>query len=121
MDIWCLFIQFSKFLLFRPHCLACGILLFQPGLEPALEVQSLNHWTAGEVWHMIWFFFGRRGEKQLYFLIFFLWYVFKKAFYKIKTQMANKPRWGAQTHEVPGNANWIINIDFPPNWEKWNV
>ena len=31
---------------------ACGILVSRPGIEPsppALEVQSLNHWTAREV------------------------------------------------------------------------
>ena len=36
------------------HCAACGILVPQPGIEPvppALEVQSLNHWTAREVPH----------------------------------------------------------------------
>ena len=34
------------------HCMACGILVPQPGTEPmslGLEVQSLNHWTAREV------------------------------------------------------------------------
>ena len=32
--------------------MACGILVPQPGIKPAsraLEAQSLNHWTAGEV------------------------------------------------------------------------
>ena len=31
------------------HCKACGILVFQPGIEPvlsALGLQSLNHWTS---------------------------------------------------------------------------
>ena len=34
--------------------LCCGILVPWPGIEPAppaLEAQSLNHWTAGEVQH----------------------------------------------------------------------
>ena len=38
--------------LFRPHCVACEILVPLPGIEcmsPAVEVQSLNHWTAREV------------------------------------------------------------------------
>ena len=33
-------------------CVACGILVPQPGIEPAppaVEAQSLNHWTAREV------------------------------------------------------------------------
>ena len=40
------------FLIFWLPCMACGILVPQPGMElsaPALEAQSLNHWTAGEV------------------------------------------------------------------------
>ena len=34
------------------HCVACGILIPRPGIKPmtpAAEVQSLNHWTTGEV------------------------------------------------------------------------
>ena len=34
------------------HCAACGILVPHPGIEPtppAVEVQSLNRWTAREV------------------------------------------------------------------------
>ena len=37
---------------FLPHCTACGILVYQPGIEPttpALEAQSLNHWATREV------------------------------------------------------------------------
>ena len=33
-------------------CVACGILVPRPGVEPvpaAVEVRSLNHWTAREV------------------------------------------------------------------------
>ena len=43
-----------QFLCFWLHCTACGILVPQPGIEPtppALEVWSLNHWTAKEVLH----------------------------------------------------------------------
>ena len=39
------------FFFFWPHCTACGILISRPGIEPAppaLEAQSLNHWTARE-------------------------------------------------------------------------
>ena len=39
-------------LIFWPHFAACGILFPWPGIKPmfsALEVQSLNHWTASEV------------------------------------------------------------------------
>ena len=35
-----------------PHCLACGVLDLRPGTEampPAVEAQSLNHWTAREI------------------------------------------------------------------------
>ena len=45
------FFFFLSFLLW-PHPTACGILVPQPGIEPAhpeLEVWSLNHWTAREV------------------------------------------------------------------------
>ena len=40
------------FFFFWPHHAACGILVPQPGIEPvppAVEAQSLNHWTAREV------------------------------------------------------------------------
>ena len=39
---------------FLPHCLACGILVPRPGIEPgspvstAVEAQSPNHWTTRE-------------------------------------------------------------------------
>ena len=38
--------------IFWLNCVAYGILVPQPGIEPmppALKVWSLNHWTAGEV------------------------------------------------------------------------
>ena len=41
-----------SFFFFWPHRAACGILVPQPGIEPrplAVEAQSPNHWTAGEV------------------------------------------------------------------------
>ena len=34
-----------SFFFFWPHWITCGILLPQQGIEPALEAQSLNHWT----------------------------------------------------------------------------
>ena len=37
---------------FWPHCTACGILVPRADIEPeppALEAQSLNHWTAREI------------------------------------------------------------------------
>ena len=40
------------FIYFWPRCLACGILVPQPGIQPvppAVEAWSLNHWTAREV------------------------------------------------------------------------
>ena len=40
------------FIYFYALAAACGILVPQPGIEPALpavEVQSLSHWTTGEV------------------------------------------------------------------------
>ena len=40
------------FFFFWRHHIACGILVPQPGIEPAppaLEAQSLNHWTTREV------------------------------------------------------------------------
>ena len=45
--------KFQKFFFFFwPHLVACGILVPQSGIEPALpavELWSLNHWTAREV------------------------------------------------------------------------
>ena len=41
--------NFSFF--FRPHCMACGILVPQPEIDPgssAVKVLSPNHWTARE-------------------------------------------------------------------------
>ena len=49
---------------FWPHSVACGILVPQPGIEPApsaLGAQSLNHWT------------GREGPQGCLFLFFFFW------------------------------------------------
>ena len=46
---------FSFFLL---HYAACGILVPQPGIKPmspAMEAQSLNHWTTREVPHLLFF------------------------------------------------------------------
>jgi len=42
----------SFFFFFNFGCTACGILVPQPGNElvlPAVEVQSLNHWTTRDV------------------------------------------------------------------------
>ena len=39
------------FFFFWPHCVACGILVPQPGIEPvpsAVKVLSPNHWTSRE-------------------------------------------------------------------------
>ena len=43
---------FFTFLKFWLHCVACEVLVPWPGIKPvfpALEAQSLNHWTAREV------------------------------------------------------------------------
>ena len=40
------------YVFFWLHCMASGILIPQPGIEPvspAVEVQSVNHWTTREV------------------------------------------------------------------------
>ena len=45
----------SWFIYFWPCCVACRILVPQPGLEPiphAMGVQSLNHWIARELSHL---------------------------------------------------------------------
>ena len=45
------------FLNFWLHPIACGTLVPQPGIEPALpalEVQRLHHWIPGEVTLMVW-------------------------------------------------------------------
>ena len=39
------------------YFMACGILVHQPGIEPmppAVEVRSLNHWTAKQVQYAIY-------------------------------------------------------------------
>ena len=63
-SVWLMFFRASPFravLFFRPHHVACGILVPQPGIKPtppALEMQSLNHWTNREVpWGCSFFFF----------------------------------------------------------------
>ena len=46
-----LFLFFTSFF-FWLHCVACEVLVPRPGIKPAppaLEAQSLNHWTAREV------------------------------------------------------------------------
>ena len=43
---------FIFYFCFWPHCVARGILLPRPGIEPgpsAVKAQSPNHWTAREV------------------------------------------------------------------------
>ena len=48
----CVYIYVLFFLSFWPCCVTCGILVPQPGsrlIPPAVEVQSGNHWAAGEV------------------------------------------------------------------------
>ena len=51
--ILCIFYHgFKIFFIFWPCHVACGILVPQPGIKPtlpALEAQSLNHWTARKV------------------------------------------------------------------------
>ena len=45
-------IAYQVLFFFWPHCMACGILVPQPGIKPvppAVEVQSPNHWTTREV------------------------------------------------------------------------
>ena len=45
-------IMITTFFFFWLHRVACGILVPGPGIEPAppaLEAQSLHHWTAREV------------------------------------------------------------------------
>ena len=53
-----LFLSFLKwfFIIFWSHRVACQILIPQPGIElvlPVLKAQSLNHWTTGEVLHLM--------------------------------------------------------------------
>ena len=46
------------FFFFWRHCVACGIFISQPGIEPeppAVEEESLNHWTSREVLHCFFF------------------------------------------------------------------
>ena len=52
LTVICLWRLFNLFIYFWLCLKACGILVPHPGLEPtlyALQVQSLNHWTAREV------------------------------------------------------------------------
>ena len=53
-------IHFLKILFIYFGRTACGILAPRPGIEPtarAVEVQSLNHWTAREVQYSFFFNF----------------------------------------------------------------
>ena len=50
-------LSFFFFFFLFAHCMACGILVPWPGvkpLSPALESQSLNHWTVREVHFFLW-------------------------------------------------------------------
>ena len=50
MDFVSEILKFSFFV--WPHCTACRILVPPPGIKsvaPAVEAQSLNHWTTKEV------------------------------------------------------------------------
>ena len=60
LDLWCFFLFKFRFffllLIFCLHCMACGILVPRPGMEPVAPVlgaQSLNHWTTREVLLML--------------------------------------------------------------------
>ena len=51
--------------------MACGILVSQPDIElmpPAMEAQSLNRWTTGEVPSIVFFFFGHCLVAKLCFI-----------------------------------------------------
>ena len=50
---------FNLFFIFWPRCAACAVLVPQPGIKPvtpAVETQSINHWTTREI---PWFPFKR--------------------------------------------------------------
>ena len=56
------------FFFFWPCNMACGILVPLPGIKPAtfaLEVQSLNHWTAREVLMGSILIHGKRQTRHL--------------------------------------------------------
>ena len=50
LRMW-LHLEVRSFFFFWPHCVPCGILVSQPGIEPtpsAVKARSPNHWTARE-------------------------------------------------------------------------
>ena len=56
VEFWILFIFFFFFFFFGLCCLACGILVPRPGIEPgpsAVRAQSPNDWTTREFPHYI--------------------------------------------------------------------
>ena len=60
------YFHFYLFNFFWPHRVACGILVPQPGIEPAppaLAACSVNHWTAREV--PIWVILRADSEKSV--------------------------------------------------------
>ena len=70
-------ILISPFFFFWPHCVACGILVSQPGIKSgalAVRVLSPNHWTAREfpLLHFFSFFLS-------FFFFFWLCWVFVAA------------------------------------------
>ena len=67
------------FFFLSPPCVACGILVHCPGIEPsppAVEARSLNHWTTREVQKsLIYYFFLNRNpffKKFIYFIFIYL-------------------------------------------------
>ena len=51
--------------------MACGILVPRPGIEPALEIQSLNYWTTREVPVIVVFKCSNFKEKRILLYVVF--------------------------------------------------
>ena len=62
--LWRQLYHFPAFFFFLPLCVACGILVPWPGIEPVppvTEAQSLNHWSTREVPPFSWLYNEESG------------------------------------------------------------
>ena len=77
------------FIYFWLRCVACGILVPQPGMEPgppAVEARSPNHWTAREFPSTVYFYFFFVSIEQATWDLYLTWIKMHIAYSTWKTE-----------------------------------
>ena len=109
-----LYSSFYKiFIIFCLHHAACGFFIAWPGIEPvppAVEVQSLNHWTAREVpCTTVLFKVLYCKNKNVYFLCLFFMYYLCEKYYKLITVQ----------YYVADCVSWVPRLTLLDLWTNW--